>query len=140
MLQGSFDSSNDGTKLPSQDVLLAALHKVRSSSLNCYAWEALPDDSFEARATLFTQQFELSDPCTFRIILKTITDLEPAGLKAEATNKMDNLVLSYQKLDTYLEMAREGNPEALPKARQQLKATLQTAADIEVFVKNVLGV
>jgi hypothetical protein len=49
-------------------------------------------------------------------------------------------VLDYQKLDSYLEMARLGSPDALPKAREQLQATLVAARDIEAFVTDVLGV
>lgn len=49
-------------------------------------------------------------------------------------------VLSYQKVDSYLEMAREGNPDTLGKAREQLAVTLATAQDIEALVIRVLGV
>jgi hypothetical protein len=80
------------------------------------------------------------DPCTFRIVLKNATDLEPAAVQDAAREKMDSLVLSYQKLDGYLEMAREGSDDAVPKAREQLKATQLIAADIESFVKQTLGV
>lgn len=40
--------------------LTAALQLVRSSSLNCYIFEALPDDTIETRASLLTQKYELS--------------------------------------------------------------------------------
>lgn len=122
--------------------LLSALQLVRASSLNCYMFEALPDDTIETKASLLTQKFEtkLSDPCTFRIVLKNATDLEPAAVQDVAREKMELLVLSYQKLDGYLEMAREGTDDAVPKAREQLKATQLIAADIEAFVKQTLGV
>lgn len=46
-----------------------ALQTVRASSLNCYVYEALEDDSIETRASLFTQRFVSSaDPCTFRCV------------------------------------------------------------------------
>jgi hypothetical protein len=48
------------TPEPAAQELTAALQLVRSSSLNCYMFEALPDDTFETRASLLTQQYELS--------------------------------------------------------------------------------
>jgi hypothetical protein len=52
------------------------------------------------------------DPCTWRIVLKNTVDLEPPAVQAEATEKMEALVLSYQHLDSLLESAREGNTGA----------------------------
>jgi hypothetical protein len=43
-----------------------ALQTVRASSMNCYVFDALSDDTIETKASLFTQEFKLSDPCTFR--------------------------------------------------------------------------
>lgn len=40
--------------------VLEALQLVRASSLNCYMFEALPDDTIETKASLLTQQLELS--------------------------------------------------------------------------------
>lgn len=37
---------------------------VRASSLNCYLYEALPNDSFDTKASLFSIRQNLSDPCT----------------------------------------------------------------------------
>jgi hypothetical protein len=48
------------TPEPATQELTAALQLVRSSSLNCYLFEALPDDTFETRASLLTQKYELS--------------------------------------------------------------------------------
>lgn len=45
---------------PAAEDLTTALQLVRSSSLNCYIFEALPDDTFETRASLLTQKYELS--------------------------------------------------------------------------------
>jgi len=116
------------------------LQRVRASSLNCYAFDAFDYDTIETKASLITQKFEISDPCTFRIVLKTVTTLEPAAVKLEAASKMDDLVLSYQRLDSALEMAREGDAAALPKAQQEIKTTMHVAADIESLVIKVLGV
>jgi hypothetical protein len=38
----------------------AALQLVKSSSLKCYKFEALPDDTIKTRASLLTQKYELS--------------------------------------------------------------------------------
>jgi hypothetical protein len=61
-------------------------------------------------------------------------------VRAAAYDQVDTLVRSYQKLDSYLEMASEGSPDALGKAKDQLAATLQTTYDIEETVRTVLGV
>eukprot|EP00775_Hariotina_reticulata_P010337 gene10337-10494_t len=127
-------------RVASSEGLKEVLQLVRSSSLNCYMFEALDEDTIETRASLMTQKWELSDPCTFRIVLKNVTDLEPEATQEVAKEKMDSLVLSYQKLDDYLDMARQGNTDAIPKAEDQLKATMLIAADIEAFVKSTLGV
>eukprot|EP00878_Enallax_costatus_P004502 GHUV01004742.1.p1 GENE.GHUV01004742.1~~GHUV01004742.1.p1 ORF type:complete len:246 (+),score=69.53 GHUV01004742.1:114-851(+) len=122
------------------DVATEALQLVRASSLNCFMFEPLESDTFETKASIMTQKYELSDPCTFRIILRNVTSLEPEATQQVAKDKMDALVLSYQRLDTYLDMAREGNTEVIPKAKDELKTTMLIAADIESFVKTTLGV
>lgn len=50
------------------------------------------------------------DPCTWRIVLKNTVDFEPVDVQAAAEQKLDALVLSFQHLDSLLDMAREGNP------------------------------
>ena len=50
--------------------VVTALQAVRASSLNCYLFEALPGDDSDTRASLITQQMQLADPCTFRIVVK----------------------------------------------------------------------
>lgn len=71
----------------------------------------LPFPAFVRAACARTQ-----DPCTFRIVLKNTVDLEPADVQEAALQKMDALVLSYQHLDSLLEMAREGNAGARARA------------------------
>lgn len=56
-LQAASDLLSQGTQ---PEELTAALQLVRSSSLNCYMFEALPDDTIETRASLLTQKYELS--------------------------------------------------------------------------------
>ena len=46
--------------------LTSVLQEVRSSSLNCYIFEADDTDSLETKASIFTQQVGISDPCTLR--------------------------------------------------------------------------
>lgn len=58
----------------------------------------------------------LQDPCTWRIVLKNTVDLEPLEVQAAAKEKMDALVLSYQHLDSLLDMAREGNAGGFARA------------------------
>lgn len=48
------------TSSPGPDDLTAALQLVRSSSLNCYIFEALPTDNLDTKASLLTQKLELS--------------------------------------------------------------------------------
>lgn len=56
-LQEAFNLLQQGSGV---DDLTAALQLVRSSSLNCYIFEASPDDTIETKASLLTQKLELS--------------------------------------------------------------------------------
>jgi hypothetical protein len=58
-LQEASDLLKQSSELGGED-LTAALQLVRSSSLNCYMFEALPDDTIETRASLLTQKYEFS--------------------------------------------------------------------------------
>ncbi|GIL46592.1 hypothetical protein Vafri_3550 [Volvox africanus] len=123
--------------------MLEVLQLVRSSSLNCYLFEALPSDTLETRASLFTQSSNFSDPCTFRIIIKNVVDFAPVDDKERGAQLLNSLILSYQKLDSELEaVALESggatDPATAGKAAQQLAATLQLAYDVEGFVKELL--
>lgn len=55
----------DNSAVDSQ-VAMEALQLVRSSSLNCFMFEPLESDTIETKASILTQKYELSDPCTFR--------------------------------------------------------------------------
>jgi hypothetical protein len=57
---------------------------VRASSLNCYIFEALEGDTIETKASLLSQEYRLSDPCTFRLIVKNVTALSPPGVREAA--------------------------------------------------------
>ena len=58
------------------DPLLIIDRLVRASSLNCYLFEPLADDDSDTRASLVTQQMQLADPCTFRLIVKVFGSVE----------------------------------------------------------------
>lgn len=58
-LRQASDLLEQSSQLGGED-LTAALQLVRSSSLNCYMFEALPDDTIETRASLLTQKYEFS--------------------------------------------------------------------------------
>lgn len=45
-----------------------------------------------------------------------------------------------QKLDSYLEMARDGSDGAGAKAAAQLRTTADMVAEVETFVRKVLAV
>lgn len=60
-------ASGDASAPVADAVIKSALQTVRASSLNCYVFEAMEDDTIETKASLFTQKFVTSaDPCTFR--------------------------------------------------------------------------
>ncbi|GIL90697.1 hypothetical protein Vretifemale_18472 [Volvox reticuliferus] len=123
--------------------MLEVLQLVRSSSLNCYLFDALPSDTLETRASLLTQSSKLTDPCTFRIIIKNVVDFASTDDKERGAQLLNNLILSYQKLDSELEAAALESGVATDratagKAAQQLAATLQLAYDVEGFVKELL--
>jgi hypothetical protein len=54
------EASNLLTQGSQPEDITAVLQLVRSSSFNCYMFEALPDDTIETRASLLTQKYELS--------------------------------------------------------------------------------
>jgi hypothetical protein len=60
--------------------LLSALQLVRASSLNCYMFEALPDDTIETKASLLTQKFELSGENKLRANICIVTCQRPCFL------------------------------------------------------------
>ncbi|KAG2427249.1 hypothetical protein HXX76_012445 [Chlamydomonas incerta] len=115
------------------------LQLVRASSLNCYAFEATSTDTLETRASLFTASAKLSDPCTFRIIIKNVTDFTDAEDKAAGSALLESLIRSYQLLDSELEAAVEGSGAGNGRAGQQLANTLAITQDVESFVKRLLS-
>ncbi|KAG2498514.1 hypothetical protein HYH03_003765 [Edaphochlamys debaryana] len=127
-------------KLKEEASPVEVLQLVRSSSLNCYVYEALPGDSFETRTSLFTQSNNFgSDPCTFRIIIKNAVAFAPPADKDRGADLLNSLILSYQKLDSELEAAADGGAEARDRAQQQLASTLQIAYAMEGFVREMFS-
>jgi hypothetical protein len=57
---------------------------VRSSSLNCYIFDALEEDTIETKASLLSQEFKFADPCTFRLVVKNVTALSPPAIRDAA--------------------------------------------------------
>ena len=115
---------------------------MRSSSLNCYAYDSAAADSIEARASLFQQSLgaRAADPCTWRIVIRNVTTLEPPGKREAGMGMAEELVRSYQLLDALLGEAADGRPGALDRARAQAEQTLRIERDIEGFVRGVLKV
>jgi len=126
---------------PDQPQLSEALQLVRVSSMNCYIYEADDTDSTETRASLLTQQLKFADPCTFRLIVKNVTDLSPPSEAQEGKQLVQNIIQSYSLLDVYLEDAIQGGgSSALPRVQEQLASTQSQVAALESFVVKVLGV
>lgn len=118
--------------------LMDVIGKVRASSLNCYVFEPFETDSLETRASIITQQLQLADPCTFRIIVKNVAGLESLEVQRKAEEELDALILSYQMLDDLLDMALEGNVECLEKAKVQIRSTLQAVESVEGTIQGIL--
>jgi hypothetical protein len=125
---------------PTSDDLVRALALVRASSLNCYAYDSAAADSLEAKASLFQQSLGGADPCTWRIIVRNVTTLEPPEKRQEGMAMTEELVRSYQLLDALLGESADGRPGALDRARAQAEQTLRIERDIEGFVRGVLKV
>jgi hypothetical protein len=127
---------------PTAEDLSRALAIVRASSLNCYAYDASGTNStIEERASLFQQSLGGgADPCTWRIIIRNVTTLEPAEKRAEGLAMAQELVRSYQLLDALVGEAADGRPGALDRARGQADQTLRIEREIEAFVRGVLKV
>jgi hypothetical protein len=79
------------------------------------------------QASLFTANFKLADPCTFRILVKNTTVLLPAGdpLRARTFDTLDQLVLTYQRLDDALLQAGEWDSETRAQVAPLLSSTIE---------------
>ena len=126
-------------EIATPDGLSAALQAVRASSLNCYVFDALADDTLETRASLVTQQLRLY-PCTFRIVLKSATSYAAPAYKDVANQLLADLVLGYEATDIALGKACAGDSSALAEAQARLADTQRVVADIEGLLVEVLDV
>lgn len=123
---------------------------MRASSLNCYAYDGSAATTIEERASLFQQTYlgggsnggrgGGTDPCTWRIIIRNVTTLEPPAKRQEGLGMAEELVRSYQLLDALVGEAADGRPGALDRARGQADVTLRLEREIEAFVRGVLKV
>ncbi|KAJ9533724.1 hypothetical protein QJQ45_026820 [Haematococcus lacustris] len=128
----------DGAQSPEQ--FATVLQAVRASSMNCYLYEALPDDSFETRASLVTQQLQFSDPCTYRLIVKNVTGLSNEAEASKGSELVATLLRHYQKLDGELESVLQGSGAVgQQRVREQLGITLEVVGQLEQYVRGVLA-
>ncbi|GAX81642.1 hypothetical protein CEUSTIGMA_g9070.t1 [Chlamydomonas eustigma] len=133
----------EGSPSPMIDTLpdlTASLRAVRASSLNCYLFEALPGDDTDTRASLITQQINIADPCTFRLVVKNVVDFSSQDVKAQGSDLVQAAVTSYSKLDGQLLVAMQSHAtiEDMQAAREALKETSKAVQDIQDFVAQVL--
>jgi hypothetical protein len=125
---------------PTREAVTDALQALRASSLNCYVFEALPDDSFETRTSLATQSLGLADPCTLRLVLKNVTSLEGPAVRAQAAGVMGDAVAAFERADAALSDARAtGGAAALASAKAGVAAARAAVDGVEALVMDVLA-
>eukprot|EP01023_Acetabularia_acetabulum_P027480 TRINITY_DN26013_c1_g1_i2.p2 TRINITY_DN26013_c1_g1~~TRINITY_DN26013_c1_g1_i2.p2 ORF type:complete len:219 (-),score=13.76 TRINITY_DN26013_c1_g1_i2:211-867(-) len=78
---------------------------LRQASLNCYTFEALQEDSFETKASLFTQNFKIADPCTLRIILKNVSSQLPSNsaIGQQMEEDLEGIIVGFENIDSLLD-------------------------------------
>lgn len=105
---------------------------VRTASCNCYSFEAFSSDNLDTKVSLVTQNFNLADPCTFRIIVKNTTILmdDNDSLKIETKEALELLIRSYQLLDDVLLSAGDVDSETEGKVAPTLERTIALQADL----------
>lgn len=110
----------------------SAIRTVRTASCNCYSFEAFSSDSLDTKVSLVTQNFNLADPCTFRIIVKNTTLLmdETDPLKMETVENLDMLIRSYQQLDDVLLSAGDVDSETASKVKPTLDRTIALQTEL----------
>jgi hypothetical protein len=88
------------------------------------------------QVSLMAASMKLSDPCTFRLLIKNVTlllpDRHPLRLEAYAT--LDTLVQVYGRLDSALLQAGEVDSETLP----QVAPLLDKAIGLQRHLKECL--
>lgn len=131
-------ASNGGS--PPADSILDALKAARTSSLNCFVFEPLSGDNTETRASLITQQFQIADPCTFRIIAKNVLQFSPANVKDQGYEMVEGIIRSYSLLDeALLHVMQSGASVAdVESAQQQLEVTTKQVTALEAFISDIL--
>lgn len=110
----------------------SAIKTVRTASCNCYSFEAFNSDSIDTKVSLITQNLNLADPCTFRIIVKNTTLLmdEDDTLKKDTLATLETLIRSYQQLDDVLLSAGDVDSETEDKVKPTLQRTIALQTDL----------
>lgn len=82
--------------------------------------------------SLITQNLNLADPCTFRIIVKNTTLLmdENDTLKMDTLATLETLIRSYQQLDDVLLSAGDVDSETEDKVKPTLERTIALQTDL----------
>jgi|APGre2960657404_1045060.scaffolds.fasta_scaffold83863_2 hypothetical protein len=125
---------------PTREAVTGALQGLRAASLNCYIFEALPDDTFETRTSLATQAFGIADPCTLRLVLKNVTSLEGPAVKAQAAGVVADAVAAFERADAALSEARAtGGAAALASAKAGVAAARAAVDSVEALLVDVLA-
>jgi hypothetical protein len=105
----------------------AALNLIRTASCNCYSFEPFVDDSIERKMSLITQNMNLADPCTFRIVVKNVTvlmdDTDP--LKIATKDCLAQLVRSFELLDDLVYSAGEVDSETRERVVPAISRTIE---------------
>eukprot|EP00892_Ulva_mutabilis_P009327 jgi/Ulvmu1/6767/UM030_0105.1 len=110
----------------------AAIQLVRAASCNCYSFEAFNNDTLDTKVSLVTQNLNLADPCTFRIIVKNTTLLldNDSPLRKETMDALGMVIRSYQQLDDVLLSAGDVDSETESKVAPTLARTIALQTDL----------
>lgn len=128
---------------PNPAIYREALDMIRTASLNCYGFEALPGDSIETRASQLQRKLGIADACTFRIVAKAVTTVmgnskKKNKLKDDTMSQLDELVKSYELLDNTLLAAWNGDANAVEQVPQKLQFTIAHTNSFETMLERCL--
>lgn len=118
-----------------------AIRLVRTASCNCYSFEAFSSDSLDTKVSLVTQNLNLADPCTFRIIVKNTTLLldDTNPLKRDTLEALELVIRSYQQLDDVLLSAGDVDSETESKVAPTLERTIALQTDLREKVAQCIA-
>lgn len=130
---------------PGSSTYAAALDSLRSASMNCYDFDVFAAGSFEATSSLLQQKLRfadvrIADPCTYRLIYKNATTLtQSAELVGAAGAQLDEVIRSFQLLDSYLDTAQQGDAEAQRAVPGLLQRCIDANTRFEGLVQRCIG-